>query len=90
MKLWKEAQMMMPYFDGYNNGSYNNGGYNCGQGHAINFLNGISIGTEIYVWFDSSGFICARYEGVQSGVALFTVGGRTMRIPFNQIIAVAT
>lgn len=69
------------------NGEYGN---NFSNGNPINFLNGIAIGAEIYVWFDSSGFICVRYEGIESGVALFTVCGRTIRVPVNNIIAVAT
>lgn len=84
-------------FNGYYGNYYGNYGTHsgncgtcCGQGTAINFLNGIGIGTLIYVWFDSSGFIQARYEGMQSGVVLFTMNGRTIRIPENNIIAVAT
>ncbi len=71
------------------NGPHGNSSCYGGQ-PAINFLNGIGIGTQIYVWFDRSGFIHARYEGLVNGVALFTVNGRTIRVPVNNIVAVAT
>lgn len=70
-------------------GSYYNG-QSGNNSTAINFLNGIGIGTHVYVWFDSSGFIRAKFEGIQNGVALFTVDGFTLRIPVRNIVAVAT
>lgn len=83
--------MFNSYYGNYGNHN-GNCGTCCGQTNQspINFLNGIGIGAEIYVWFDSSGFIQVRYEGMQSGVVLFTVNGRTIRIPESNIIAVAT
>ena len=53
-------------------------------------LAGVGIGTFVLVWFDASGFIGAFFQGFQNGVALFLVGGFLVRVPLNQIVAVAT
>ncbi|QAY68222.1 hypothetical protein ET464_19425 [Paenibacillus protaetiae] len=51
----------------------------------------LAPGTNVFVWFDSSGFIFARFEGVAGNTAHFVIGGSLLlRVDVHAIKAVLT
>ncbi|MFD1956195.1 hypothetical protein ACFSL6_18930 [Paenibacillus thailandensis] len=54
-------------------------------------LQGVPPGTNMFVWFDSSGFLFAKFEGLIGNTAIFLVGGSLfLRVDLNSIKAVLT
>ncbi|WP_025026209.1 hypothetical protein [Caldalkalibacillus mannanilyticus] len=49
----------------------------------------LSPGQNVFVWFDASGFIFAKFIGIVGNQALFQVGGFTLYILLSDIRAIA-
>ncbi|MFD3447915.1 hypothetical protein ACFDTO_25310 [Microbacteriaceae bacterium 4G12] len=59
------------------------------RANVAGILAGLSVGQCVAVWFDSSGFIRAQFQGTQGNFALFLIKGRVVRILINDIRAIA-
>ncbi|MBO9129855.1 hypothetical protein [Bacillus sp. 165] len=80
---------------------FNFGGHRCGDdefvagardhghGHVHGIVRGLAPGQEVAVWFDSSGFIRARFQTTQGNFTLFLIGGVVVRILTRDIRAIA-
>lgn len=59
--------------------------------YPMSILDRFAPGTNMFIWFDSSGFMFARFEGISGSTAEFLVGGSLLlRINIYAIKAVLT